>query len=66
MLPVLLATVVEMSPNLQFLVMLGIIHFKEMHLVQNVKLDRLALIPVRHQNTAPLALTAKRFVGYIL
>lgn len=66
MLPVLLATVVQMSPNLLFLVQLGIIHFKEMHLVQNVKLDRLVLIRVRHQNTVLLAPTVRRFVSYIL
>lgn len=66
MLLVLRATVVEMSPNLLFHVHLGIIPFKEMHLVQNVKLDRLVLILLRHQNTVLVALTVKRFVTYIL
>ena len=67
MLPVQRATVVEMSPSLLFHVHLGIIPFKEMHLVQNVKLDRLVLILLRHLNTVLLALTAKRFVlGYVL
>lgn len=59
-LPVQRATVVEMSPSLLFHVHLGIIPFKEMHLVQNVKLDRLVLILLRHLNTVLLALTAKR------
>ena len=62
MLPVQRATVVEMSPSLLFHVHLGIIPFKEMHLVQNVKLDRLVLILLRHLNTVLVALTAKRFV----
>lgn len=63
MLLVLRVTVVEMSPNLLFHVHLGIIPFKEMHLVQNVKLDRLVLILLRHQNTVLVALTVKRFVA---
>lgn len=59
-LPVQRATVVEMSPSLLFHVYLGIIPFKEMHLVQNVKLDRLVLILLRHPNTVLVALTVKR------
>lgn len=61
-LPALPATVVETSLNPQCLVQLGIIPFKEMHLVQNVKLVRPVLILLSHQNTALVALTAKRFV----
>lgn len=61
------ATVVEMSLNLLFHVYLGITPFKEMPLVQNVKLDRLVLILLKHLNTVLVALTVKRFVlGYIL
>ena len=61
------ATVVEMSPNLLFHVHLGFTPFKEMPLVQNVKLDRLVLILLRHLNTVLVALTVKRFVpGYML
>ena len=67
MLPVQRATVVEMSPNLLFHVHLAFIPFKEMHLVQNVKLDKLVLILLRHLNTVLVALTVKRFVhGYML
>lgn len=56
-----------MSPNLLFHVHLGFTPFKEMPLVQNVKLDRLVLILLRHLNTVLVALTVKRFVpGYML
>lgn len=50
----------EMSPNLLFHVHLGFTPFKEMPLVQNVKLDRLVLILLRHLNTVLVALTVKR------
>ena len=61
------ATVVEMPLNHLFHVYLGITPFKEMPLVQNAKLARLVLIPLRHLNTVLVALTVKRFVlGYIL
>lgn len=53
-------TVVTTTPSLQCLVPPGTILFRVMQLVQNVKLARLALILLRHQNTVLVEPTAKR------